>query len=130
MFLQTRGFTREFAIGKFPPEVYPPDVMVELQPHVDRAILGEDSSYERKLRLPSGGERWVRVRLTPRRDAVSGRVIGYYVVSTDIHQLKAAQALIEDNERQLRQVIDSIPTPMCYVDAEARYRYANDAFLA
>jgi PAS domain S-box-containing protein len=54
---------------------------------------------------------------------------GYYVVSTDIHDIKSAQAQVEEKERQLRQVIDSIPTPMVYVDAEVRYRYVNDAFL-
>ncbi|HUP28804.1 MAG TPA: PAS domain-containing protein, partial [Usitatibacter sp.] len=129
MFLQTRGFTREFALGKFPKDVYPADVMAQLQPHIDRAILGEENAYERKLTLANGAMRWVRVRLTPRRDT-AGRVLGFYVVSTDIHQLKLAQALIEDKERQLRQVIDSIPTPMCYVDANAHYRYVNDAFLA
>ncbi len=128
IFLATRGFTREFALGKYPPEVYPPHVMAELQPHIDRAVQGHESSYERVLRLPSGAERWVRVRITPRRGD-AGKVVGYYVVSTDIHEIKSAQAAIEDKERQLRQVIDSIPTPMCYVDAGTRYRYVNDAFL-
>ena len=52
----------------------------------------------------------MRVRITPRRGP-DGRVVGYYVVSTDIHDIKGAQAAIEDKERQLRQVIDSIPTP-------------------
>jgi PAS domain S-box-containing protein len=129
VFLATRGFTREFALGKYPPEVYPPQVMVELQPHLERAVQGHESAYERLLRLPSGAERWVRVRITPRRGD-DGRVVGYYVVSTDIHEIKSAQAAIEDKERQLRQVIDSIPTPMCYVDADTHYRYVNDAFLA
>ncbi len=128
IFLATRGFTREFALGKFPPEVYPAHVMDELQPHIDRAVKGQESSYERLLRLPSGAERWVRVRITPRRGA-QGNVVGYYVVSTDIHEIRSAQAAIEDKERQLRQVIDSIPTPMCYVDAGTHYRYVNDAFL-
>jgi diguanylate cyclase (GGDEF)-like protein/PAS domain S-box-containing protein len=128
VFLATRGFTREFALGKFPPQVYPPQVMVELQPHIDRALLGHESAYERLLRLPTGAERWVRVRITPRRGD-GGNVVGYYVVSTDIHDIKVAQAAIEDKERQLRQVIDSIPTPMCYVDAGTHYRYVNDAFL-
>ena len=128
VFLATRGFTREFALGKFPPQVYPPHVMVDLTPHLERAVQGQESSYERMLRLPSGEDRWVRVRITPRRGE-GGRVVGYYVVSTDIHEIKSAQAAIEDKERQLRQVIDSIPTPMCYVDADARYRYVNDAFL-
>jgi diguanylate cyclase (GGDEF)-like protein/PAS domain S-box-containing protein len=129
VFLATRGFTREFALGKFPPDVYPPSVMVELQPHIDRAIQGSESTYERVLKAPSGVDRWVRVRITPRRGD-GGGVVGYYVVSTDIHDIKLAQAEVEDKERQLRQVIDSIPTPMCYVDNEARYRYVNDAFLA
>ena len=51
-------------------------------------------------------------------------------ICTLIQPVKEARARIEDKERQLRQVIDSIPTPMCYVDAEGLYRYVNDAFLA
>ncbi|HET7731587.1 MAG TPA: PAS domain-containing protein [Usitatibacter sp.] len=129
LFLQTRGFTREYALGKFPADVYSPEVMAELQPLIDRALRYGDSSYERRLRLPSGAERWVRVRVTSRRDG-AGKPVGFYVVSTDIDDLKKAQAVIEDKERQLRQVIDSIPTPMCYVDSEARYQYVNDAFLS
>jgi diguanylate cyclase (GGDEF)-like protein/PAS domain S-box-containing protein len=90
-------------------------------------VLGEERLYERSMRTPAG-DRWVRVRLSPRRDA-AGIVRGYYVVSTDIHEIKVAQEQVEEKERQLRQVIDSIPTPMVYVDAELRYRYVNDAFL-
>ena len=129
VFLAGRGFTRDFALGRFPEEAYPPDVMAELRPHLDRVARGEESSYERFLKLPSGEERWVRVRLTPRRDA-DGKVRGYYAVSTDIHEIKTAQDQLADKERQLRQVIDSIPTPMCYVDADDRYRYVNDSFLS
>jgi diguanylate cyclase (GGDEF)-like protein/PAS domain S-box-containing protein len=128
VFLATRGLTREYALGKFPPEVYPPELMASLQPHLDRVIAGHEAIYERTVRLASGEERWIRVRLTPRKDP-SGRVHGYYVVSTDVHELRSAHAAIEDKERQLRQVIDSIPTPTCYVDAGLRYRYVNNAFL-
>src|SRR5688572_670014 len=128
VFLATRGFTREFALGKFPPEVYPADVIEQLQPHLDRARAGVETSYERVLRLPTGDERWVRVRVTP-RFGDDGHVVGYYVVSTDINEIKRAQAALEDKERHLRQVIDSIPTPMVYCDADRRYRYVNDAFL-
>jgi PAS domain S-box-containing protein len=101
--------------------------METLQPHIDRAIAGEESAYERLLPVGPGAGRWIRVRISPRKEA--DRVVGYYVVSTDINEIKVAQAEIEDKERQLRQVIDSVPTPMCYVDADHRYRYVNDAFL-
>ena len=42
--------------------------------------------------LRSAQERWVRVSLTPRKDA-AGKVLGYYVVSSDIHDIKSAQAV-------------------------------------
>jgi diguanylate cyclase (GGDEF)-like protein/PAS domain S-box-containing protein len=129
IFLATRGFTRQFALGKFPEQVYPPEVLAVLSPHVEAAKRGEASTFERLMKLPGGAERWVRNKVTPRRGA-DGSVMGYYVVSVDIHELKGAQHAIEDKERELRQVIDSVPTPMVYVDAEIRYRYANDAFLA
>jgi diguanylate cyclase (GGDEF)-like protein/PAS domain S-box-containing protein len=128
LFLETRGFTREQALGRFPEDVYPPEVFEEVMPHVERAINGQESSFERLMRVPSGEERWVRVRISPRRDD-SGAVRGYYAVSTDIHEIRVAQGEVVDAERQLRQVIDSVPTPMCYVDADLRYRYVNNAFL-
>jgi PAS domain S-box-containing protein len=128
VFLQTRGLTREFALGKFPEDVYSPQLVESLRPHLTRVMLGEETTYERLVGLPSGESRWIRVRLTPRRDA-AGIVRGFYVVSTDVHEIRSAQAAIEDKERQLRQVIDSIPTPMCYVDAGTHYRYVNDSFL-
>ncbi len=128
-FLATRGVARDFVLGKFPEQVYAPELMEELGPHIERARRGEESAYERRVRLPDGSARWARVRIAPRHDA-RGAVVGYYVVSNDVHELKSAHAALEDKERQLRQVIDSIPTPMCYVDAETRYRYVNDAFLA
>jgi diguanylate cyclase (GGDEF)-like protein/PAS domain S-box-containing protein len=128
LFLESRGFSREFALGKFPEAAYPPEVYAEILPHLQRVKGGEASSYERFMKLPSGAERWARVTLSPRRDD-HGKVVGYYAVSTDIHESKLAQAEIQDKERQLRAVIDSIPTPMCYVDADTRYRYVNDAFV-
>jgi PAS domain S-box-containing protein len=128
LFLESRGFTREFALGRFPEQAYSPEVYALVKPHLERVLRGEESSFERFTQLPGGRERWVRVRMSPRRDA-GGKVVGYYVVSTDIHDIKLAQEEIEDKERQLRAVIDSIPTPMCYVDADTRYRYVNDAFI-
>jgi PAS domain S-box-containing protein len=128
VFLATRGFTREFALGKFPKDVYPPELIAELQPHIDRALTGQTSSYERQLHFAPSVGRWVRVSITPRAGD-DGKVVGFYIVSTDIHDIKSAQAAIEDKERQLRQVIDSIPTPMCFVDNEGCYRYLNDAFV-
>ncbi|MBL0143778.1 MAG: PAS domain-containing protein [Betaproteobacteria bacterium] len=129
VFLASRGITREHALGKFPRDVYPPDLVQALKPHLERVERGESVSYERRMRISGKDEeRWVRVKLTPRKND-AGRVLGYYVVSSDVHDLMTAKTSLQEKERELRQVIDSIPTPMVYVDAQQRYRYANDAFL-
>jgi diguanylate cyclase (GGDEF)-like protein/PAS domain S-box-containing protein len=129
VFLATRGFTREQVLGKFPKDVYPADLMESLQPHLDKVAGGEASSFERAIQIKSiGQERWVRARLSPRKDA-SGKVLGYYMVSVDINDIRMAQQSIEEQERELRRVIDSIPTPLAYVDSTQRYRYVNSSFL-
>lgn len=127
-FLASRGFTREYVLGKFPHEVYPEALMQVLAPHLAAVMRGEESHYERLMRLPGGEEHWVRMRLSPHVDE-GGRVRGYYVLSTDIHDIRVAQESVEEKERQLRGVIDAVPTPLVYVDSDLVYRYANDAFL-
>jgi diguanylate cyclase (GGDEF)-like protein/PAS domain S-box-containing protein len=129
VFLATRGFTREHVLGKFPKDVYPPELMESLQPHLDKVAAGEASSYERSIHINSiGQDRWIRARLSPRKDA-SGKVLGYYMVSVDIHDIRIAQQSIEEQERELRRVIDSIPTPLGYIDSAQCYRYVNSSFL-
>jgi diguanylate cyclase (GGDEF)-like protein/PAS domain S-box-containing protein len=128
VFLASRGFSREWALGKFPADVYPADLVRSLAPYLERAVKGEATTYERKLVLATTGEeRWIRVKLTPRKDD-TGRVLGYYVVSNDVHDLKVAQDTLAEQEREMRRMIDSVPTPMVYVDAQLRYRYANAGF--
>jgi diguanylate cyclase (GGDEF)-like protein/PAS domain S-box-containing protein len=107
-------------------------IAARTQPVLDR---GETAIYERESVGPGGERRWLHVKAVPDFDEAGG-VRGMYVVAHDITDVKAAQAdatrahaELEDKERQLRQVIDSIPTPMCYVDGGNRYRYVNDAFL-
>jgi diguanylate cyclase (GGDEF)-like protein/PAS domain S-box-containing protein len=119
VFLATRGLTREFALGKMPAEVYPPAVMEELQPHLDAAISGRESTYERELTLPTGAKRWVRVRITPRRGP-AGRVIGYYVVSTDIHELKMVEEKLRHTNSTLSAHFDNTPLAVIECDTQQR----------
>jgi diguanylate cyclase (GGDEF)-like protein/PAS domain S-box-containing protein len=127
-FAEQRGMSREHIIGRTSAEVLGQDAADELQPLVARVQEGESVAYERLITLSTGEKRWIHVRSVPDR-APDASVRGHYVVGHDVHDLKSAQQALEDKERELRQVIDSIPTPMAYVDADIRYRYVNDAFL-
>ena len=75
-----------------------------VEPHLQLVKRGEETSYERFMKLPSGEERWVRVRLVPRRDP-AGKVVGYYAISTDIHAIKLAQAEVGANLERFASVI-------------------------
>jgi diguanylate cyclase (GGDEF)-like protein/PAS domain S-box-containing protein len=108
VFLETRGIARDEALGKFPRDVYSPDVMAELGPHLERVLLGEERIYERIVATPAGAGRWQRIRLTPRRDA-KGVVRGYYVVSTDIHEQKTVEEELRRTNSILSAHFDNTP---------------------
>ena len=65
------------------------------------ALNGEQQSYDR-LRYDYRflAERWNRVEMTPDIDA-SGRVIGVFVTSHDVHERKSAEALARSAQNQL-----------------------------
>ncbi len=127
-FAQSRGTTREEIIGRTTEEVIGRKAADELAPLVKRVLAGETTTYEREIDLPSGERRWFHVRSVP-DFGPDGVIRGMYVVGHDVQELKVAQASLQEKEQELREVIDSIPTPMVYVDAEQCYRYVNDAFL-
>ena len=128
-FADQRHTTPEAIIGRTTAELMGEKVAAWIAERTRKVLeRGEVATYEREMRLDDGTRRWLHVKAVPDLSG-SGVVRGMYVVAHDITEVKAAQHALEEKERQLRQVIDSIPTPMCYVDAEARYRYVNDAFL-
>ena len=127
-FAEQRGKKLEEIIGKSSAEVLGQDAADQLKPMIERVHRGETITYERLMTFASGEKRWIHGRSVPDL-APDGTVRGHYVVGHDVHDLKTAQEALEDKERELRQVIDSIPTPMAYVDADLNYRYVNDAFL-
>jgi PAS domain S-box-containing protein len=67
---------------------------------------GEPYQIEYRLRHHSGQYRWVLGRAQPVRDE-AGEIVRWYGTCTDIHELKAAQEKLGENEARLRLVVDS-----------------------
>ena len=136
VFLKIRGLGVEDVIGHRVADVLGSDLSrAYFEPFLARLKRGEMCEYERLVGPPQGPARWHLVRLVP-TIGPGGRFDGYYIVGTDVHEIKSgqerlrvAQQALEEKERQLRQVIDAIPTPMVYCDAEGCYRYVNQAFV-
>ncbi|MDK2126589.1 PAS domain S-box protein [Parachitinimonas caeni] len=75
------------------------------KPHIDAALRGEASTFEREVAGRDGQVRHELVTYQP--DLVDGVVKGFYTFVTDISPLKQAQAAHIAAESQLRSVIDS-----------------------
>ena len=123
-FLRQRGRSRHEVIGKSSEEVLGTEAARLATPYVARALAGETVAYERLVEMADGQSRWLRVRMVP--DVVrNNEVQGIYLVGTDIHDIKVAQATLEASEAELRIAMDSLPYPMVYVDGDFRYRLVN-----
>jgi PAS domain S-box-containing protein len=97
------GLTREQALGNgFKQALFPEDV-----PRVEAAmrhsiLTGEPFDVEHRIRAVDGTTRWYRSRALPQRDT-SGRIVRWYGITDDIHELKIALDAVRDSEQQLRQ---------------------------
>ena len=81
-------------VGKRVDEIFPgPEYRETVVPHLDRALGGEASTFEREIDTRSG-RRTVRTSFFPRKDR-SGAVIGIYHLSTDITADRKLQAELD-----------------------------------
>ncbi|HEX4780307.1 MAG TPA: diguanylate cyclase [Usitatibacter sp.] len=81
-------------IGKRVDEVFPgPEYQETVVRYLERALLGEASTYERRI-ATRAGERFVRTSFFPRKDR-NGPVIGIYHLSTDITADRKLQAELD-----------------------------------
>jgi PAS domain S-box-containing protein len=70
---------------------------------------GELGEYEARLRRFDGVYRWFLFRAEPSRDP-SGRILKWYGTNTDIEDRKQADEALRASERNLRAIINTIPT--------------------
>jgi PAS domain S-box-containing protein len=81
--------------------VHPDDLPRVAAAFADAVATGSPYSIEHRCRRADGVYRWFQVRALPVRDG-AGAVTGWYVVLTDIDDLKRAEEAIRATERGLR----------------------------
>lgn len=78
------------ALGRHVSEVRGEAIWLEQKPHYEQALAGQPAHFSRLVRGIVGGPRWMRTSYYPDFDD-SGRVVGIYTLSTDVHELTATQ---------------------------------------
>ena len=120
-FLAAFGKTLEDLVGQRVADVLPPDVYAATRPHIEAVLRGERQRFQQVVnRL--GSEQHELVDYLPERHP-GGEVTGFFAVIHNITDLHDAQVRVEQSERRLRRITENVPSLICYVDLEWRYRF-------
>jgi PAS domain S-box-containing protein len=118
---------RREILGRRVDVVMTPAMYEARRPFVERALTGEEVSYEAEFPR-SDGVADTEIVHVPHRDA-SGRVLGLYVVVTDITHRKMAERRIAESEARFRVIANSAPVPMWVTGGNGLREFVNQAYL-
>src|SRR5215467_13510750 len=88
--------------------VHPDDLPRIIQARIKSIEEGTVYDVEHRCRRADGVYRWFQVRGLPVRNA-EGTISAWYLLLTDIDELKRAEATLQAKELSWRQIIDNIP---------------------
>src|SRR6267142_5751097 len=113
----------------FRDRVFHPEDVERLRKERQQALLrGEPFENEQRARGKDGKYRWFLIRYKPLLDD-TGQPLRWYASGTDIDDLKRAEAKLRYDERELRQLVDSLPQHVLVLDANGSILQANQMML-
>jgi PAS domain S-box-containing protein len=119
----------EDLIGKKLWEIISAEEYEVIRPHVEKVLRGERAAYRRTRRRKDGSASEIQVQQVPDFDA-EGKVRGAFSLVTDITELTRAEQMLNNQFHFVTQLIEAIPNPVFYKDAQGRYLGCNRAFEA
>jgi PAS domain S-box-containing protein len=115
-------------------EEFDKEMLLRLIPEADRLrvrsrwrrAVAEGVSYQDTYQVTGadGKLHWYLARGEPFRDE-SGQILHWYGVCTNINDLKKTQAALEQQQHQLRDLIETIPAMLWCNDPQGRLTYIN-----
>jgi PAS domain S-box-containing protein len=109
--------------------IHPDDLPAVLAAWAACLPTGRPYDIEKRLRRGDGQYQWFRARGRPARDA-QGRIIRWYMVLTDIEDRKKAEERLDEQQKELRQVLDLAPQLVAVFGPKRERLYANSVALA
>lgn len=117
------GLDQGSLIGAHMREVMGADLFERKRPHAEAALGGQRVSFEARVCGANGAVRHHLNHYIPDVDA-TGQVLGLFVLSVDVSQLKAAEAELRLAESVVRSTAEGIAV----IDAELRFLSVKPAF--
>jgi PAS domain S-box-containing protein len=123
------GLSAEESHGWGWQQAFHPDDLPPLMERWQKMLTtGKSDEIEARLRRHDGVYRWFLIRAEPFFDE-SGNILRWYGTSTDIDDRKRAEEALQSSERNLRQVIDTIPTLIHVLGPDGSVLYVNPRVL-
>ena len=108
--------------------VHPDDVETSMAQWRHSLETGEPMIEEQRLRRFDGSYRWFRDTGVASRDE-RGRIVGWYGHTEDIDDRRKAEAALRQSERELRLLVDTVPTMIWLMTPAGLPYYFNKRFV-
>ncbi|TFW09648.1 PAS domain S-box protein [Oxalobacteraceae bacterium OM1] len=120
------GTAPEHAAGETLAEVIGHTAFAGVRQYLDAALGGSGQEQEVCLPLRDGEERFMHMMCVPELDD-AGMVQGAVVAISDTTQLRHAEALLHQREREFKTLVENSPDIITRIDRRMRHLYANPA---
>jgi PAS domain S-box-containing protein len=109
------GLRAEEVIGQTLAEVIGPESFALAQPNLDRALAGEQVTFENHVQHPTGQVFYGQVTLVPERSA-AGEINGIIILVADVSERKLAENTLRESEENFRALIEATTQVVWTVD--------------
>ncbi len=107
--------------------IHPDDAPI-VRRHLETCLSNQQDVIECRIVTKNGEIRWVRNYLEPVWHDEEGRVVRLYGATQDITERKRVEMALQQQKSFLETLIETIPTPIFYKDAQGRYTGCNQSF--
>jgi PAS domain S-box-containing protein len=108
--------------------LHPDDLQRTVAAQVEAHKTGSSYNVESRHRRADGTYRWFNVLGLPLRDA-QGHIRHWFHLQIDIDDRKQAEEALRSAERNLNQIINTIPTHIYVLNTEGSVQYVNQAVM-
>jgi len=125
-YLEWLGWSPEKLIGCHLKTLLGATLFAKNEPYVQGALSGLQQNFERTLVRADGSTGYTWANFVPHRDE-RGQVLGFFVLVTDVTQMREAQRRIKESEDRYRILADHSSDLIVQFDRDLRLRYVSPA---
>jgi PAS domain S-box-containing protein len=117
----------ETAAGGWKDVLLPDDLEETARAWEHSLKTGTDYRIYHRIKTKIGEIKWVLSHAVPLKDS-SGKVERWFATVTDVNEEYKAKRALEQRERQIRLITDSIPFLISFMSKDLKYKFVNKAY--